>query len=225
VGVGLQLAEDGAGEESGLDFEDAAIAEGVSEEGVGDFRGESTFVGREDGATSWGSEGDGAGAFEEGVAVDFAVVEEGEGDGVGDEGAELLSEVEGEGGTAETGLVEETEEGVEADGLEGDGEILGEEAVDEGQDGVDRIAGWSSVAAVDVELVPAGDEGEEGGEVVLGGLAFETEEGVEGLDAWVQERRLRVRPWGGGGGGGVVPRAACSRPMLQRAPRQGLRRW
>ena len=77
--------------------------------------------------------------------------EGGEDGGVDDDGAELLHEVEGEGGLAVAELVVEAAVGVEADGRGGDGEVLGEERVAEGEEGVDGVGGGASVAGLEAE--------------------------------------------------------------------------
>lgn len=76
----------------------------------------------------------------------------------------------------------ETDEGIEADGVAGDGEVLGEDAVAEGEEGVDGVAGRAAVAALEVELegVTFGgfalDHAGELGEVETCAVALDAEE-------------------------------------------------
>ena len=178
--VGEHLAE-----EAGLEFDGAAVADFVSEYGMRDGVGEAFLVNFENDFAGGGLEPDGAPGLDEAVLVEHAVVEEGEGGAVGDDGAEFLHEVEGEGGFAVAGLVEEADEGIESAGLAGEGAVFGEEAVEEGEDGVDGVAGRAAVAFVEekgkarfgVVVFFRAEHAGEIFEINAGGGALDAEEG------------------------------------------------
>lgn len=139
-GVVGNLSVEDAGEQACLDFQEAPVADAVIKQGMGHHRVHSRFVGTEECFAAVGGEGDALSRLDEVVGRDHAGVDGGEDGGIDYQGAEGLHEVEGEGGPAEAGLMVKADEGVEADGVGGDGEILGEDAVTEGEDGVDGIA-------------------------------------------------------------------------------------
>ena len=109
------------------------------------------LVGGEDAFAGGVFEAHGVAGGDEIAGIDDAFVDEGEDGGFGDEGAEFFHEVEGEGGLAEAGLVEKADVGIEADSVGGEDAIFGEEAVEEGEEGVDGIAGGAAVALAEVE--------------------------------------------------------------------------
>jgi hypothetical protein len=74
---------------------------------------------------------------------------------VDDQRAELLHDVERQRGPAVPRLVVEAEVGVEADGQELDGHVLGQERVAEGQERVHRVARRPAVPPVEVEATSA----------------------------------------------------------------------
>jgi hypothetical protein len=171
-----------AGEEKGLGVGDEADGELLVEEWVGDLVALAFLVRFEDGAAPIVGEADAAGGF--GLEVgrtELGAVEEAEGKPVGEEGAEFLHEVEGEAGSAGPVGVEEADGGIETDAFEGGLDIVGEEGVEEGEEGVDGVSWGSAVAAGEGESGFAGsDELGEHGEVELGGLALDAAELVGG---------------------------------------------
>ena len=178
-----------SGQQAGLDFEQAPVADTILEQRVGDKSIHALFVGAVEGLAAFGFQEDGGAGLEEVFFGDHPGVD-GLNDGrVGDQGTEGLHEVEGEGGAAEAGLVVEAHHGVEADGVTGDGEVFGEEAVGEGEQGVDGVAGRAAVAAIEIEaegrrgvrFAFGFDESAEGAEIEARGVAFEAEELIEGL--------------------------------------------
>ncbi|WSI74318.1 hypothetical protein OG599_31880 [Streptomyces sp. NBC_01335] len=113
-------------------------------------------------------------------AADLAAVEQGETEPVGEDGAELLHEVEGECGFSGTQAVEVADVGVEADLFGGSVDEAPEWSVGEGEQGVDRVRGWSAVAVGEGRDALGGAECVgEGGEVGAGGVAFDAHGDVE----------------------------------------------
>src|SRR5690606_17801158 len=93
--------------------------------------------------------------------------------------------IEGEGGSTEMRLVIEAEQRVEAHGTNGQGELLGEERVAEGEQRVDRVPRRAAVAAVEIEL-ERGTTLQHAGELGIVAPcrgAFDAEECLEGLGA------------------------------------------
>lgn len=152
---------------------------------MGDEGVHALLVGAVEGFAAVGFEEDGGAGADEVLLRDHAGIDGLDDGGVGDEGAEGFHEVECESGAAEAGLVVEAHHGVEADSVAGDGEVLDEEAVGEGEESVDGVARGAAVAAGEVEgeggvLVGSGfDEAAEGLEVEAGGVAFDAEELIE----------------------------------------------
>lgn len=135
--------------------------------------------------------------FEVGLGLKSAVVEEIEGEAIGDGGAKRLDEVEGEGRAAGLGFVQVAERGIEAGGVKSRGGFVGEEGVAEGEQGVRGVMGWPARATL--EGGAGGKEGGEGFEIGAGGGALVAATrfdggGGEGGDAMVFE------PVDGGGG-------------------------
>ena len=197
-----------AGEEEGLDVGDEADGDGLAEEGVGDLVALAFLVGLEDGAPGVVGKADAAGGIGGEVGgADLGAVDESEGETVGQAGAEFLHEVEGERGASGAEGVEEADGGVEPDAFEGAGDVVGEEDVEEGEEGVDGIARWPPVASGEGEGgIVVGDEVREGGEVELGGLSFDAADAVGGVGlAQAVEGQGELLAGGAeeGGGGGV----------------------
>ncbi len=134
-----------------MDVEHAAVGETVVEEGVGDQSVHAGFVGLVKGFAAVGGEGDGVAGLDEIAWRDHARVDGLEDGGFGDERAEGLHKIERESGAAETGLVVEADHGVETGGVAGDGEVFGQHAIGERQEGVDGIARRAAVAGLEIK--------------------------------------------------------------------------
>ena len=194
-GIVFEVAAEVSGEEGGLGEGDEAEGLGFfvvgvcdggflaflpgGEDGFAGVVGEAVGVGGGDGEVFWG---------------DLFSVEEGDGEAVGEEGAEFFHEVEGEAGAAGAVAVEEADLWVEAGGDEGGGAVVGEEGVEEGEEGVGGVGGGAADAAWEGEA-GGGEEVAVDGEGAGGGVAFEAAEGVEvwgwrGLDAGEDEGEL-----------------------------------
>lgn len=171
-----------AAEEADVEADHGAPGALVVEDGVGDELIESCFVGADEGFACGGVEHAGVGGTREVGGADHAGIDGGDEGGIDDDGAEGLHEVECECGTAVTGLVEQAPPGVEAISKEGDGELLGQEGVAEGEEGIDGVSGRAAVAGCEV---PGGVEVArfehvgEALEVDGGDGAFEAEELIE----------------------------------------------
>ena len=173
---------------------------------MGHERVHALFVGAKETLSACRGEGDGASGSHEVAFGHHAGVDGAEDGGIGDERAEGFHEVEREGGSTVAHLVVEAEVGVKADGVAGDGQVLREDGVGEGEEGVDGVAGWAAVAAFEVEgeVVGGGvgavadfDEAGEFAEVDAGGVAFDAEEGFEGFGTFGAVRHV----FHGGDGG------------------------
>lgn len=134
-----------------MEFDDPSVADLVVENGVCDECADSLFVGVEEDFPAFCGEVHGFSRANKVAVLEHAVVDASKDGGFGDEGAEFLHDVEGERGSSETGLVVEAEVGIEAHGSGRESAVLGQEAVGEGEQSVDRIGGWSAVAAIEVE--------------------------------------------------------------------------
>ena len=108
-------------------------------------------------------------------------VDEGEGETVCEEGAELFHEIEREGVAAGAGLVEEAGLRVEANGFTCGAAVVGEEDVEKGEEGVGAVERGAFGAAFQGESgIIACDETIEDGEVGGGGFAFNAAEEIKG---------------------------------------------
>ncbi len=87
------------------------------------------------------------------AARDLAVVDQREHGRVGQKRPEFLGQVQGQRRPAVTRAVVESEQRIEARGIQGKRPLLHQQGVDERQQGVDRIARRAAVAALDVELL------------------------------------------------------------------------
>ena len=178
-------------QQAGLDFEQAPITDTILEQRVGDKSVHALLVGAVKGLAAFGFEEDGGAGLEEVFFGDHPGVDGLNDGGVGDQGAEGLHQVKRQGGAAEAGLVVEAHHGIEADGVAGDGEILDEKAVGEGEESVDGVAGRAAVPAIEVEAEGRWDAGialhldqpGERGEVKAGGVTLDAEQLVQGLGA------------------------------------------
>lgn len=119
AGISRDVAADVGGEHAGLDFEHSAVGHFVAEDGVGDDGGLSLFVGLEEAFAAGFGELAGAAPGEEVAGGEGGVVDEGEDDGIGDDGPPLFHQIQCEGGFAVAVDVVEAAIGVEADGAEG----------------------------------------------------------------------------------------------------------
>ncbi len=187
-GVGGDLAFDDPGQQTDLNFQEAAVADPVFEQGVGDEGVHALLVGTEEAFASGRCKGYGGTGADEIALGDHAGVDGAEDSGVGDEGPEGLHQIECEGGAAVAHLVVEAEVGVKADGVTGQGQVFGQDAVGEGEESVDGVAGRSAIAAFKVEGEAIGggfgavaglDHAGEFAEVDAGGIAFEAKERFE----------------------------------------------
>jgi hypothetical protein len=111
------------------------------------------------------------------VGLDDGAVDDGEDEAVGEGMAEGLDEVEGEGRAAVVELVEEAEVGFEADALGEGGQLMHEEGVGEGEEGVQGIVGGVFLAAGPSHV--GAIELHEAIEVGAGGGALDAIEGGE----------------------------------------------
>src|SRR5690606_8685345 len=185
LGIPRELAEEDAAQEAGLYLENATIADAVVEDGMGDELVHAALEGEDEALACGRREGDGAGGGDEVVGADDAVVEGADDGRVSEDGSELLHEIEGEGGSTEMRLVIQAEQRVEAHGTNGQGELLGEERVAEGEQRVDRVPRRAAVAAVEIEL-ERGTTLQHAGELGIVAPcrgAFDAEECLEGLGA------------------------------------------
>lgn len=178
--VVFEVAAEVAGEEGGLGKGDEAEGDGFAGVGVGEGGFLAFLPGGEEGFAGGVGEAMGVGGVDvEVFGGDLATVEEGDGVAVGDEGAELFHEVEGEGWAAGAVAVEEAELGVEAGGEEGGGAVVGKEGVEEGEEGVCGVGGWAADATGEGDA--GGDEEVAvDGEGVGGGVALDAAECFEG---------------------------------------------
>ena len=148
--VGGDFAHEGFGKEACLEFQAAAVGGFVVEGGMGDGFVEAGFEFGEEGAASVIGQAVGtAEFFDEVFSVEDVVVEEGEDDGVDDEGAEFFHEVEGKGGFAVLAAVQVADVGVEANGADGGHDLVEKDGVAVAEEGVDGVAGGAAGAAVE----------------------------------------------------------------------------
>lgn len=119
------------------------------------------------------------------VGGDLAAIHKGESEAVDHGGAEFLHEVEGKGGAAIAGCVEEAELGFEPGSSDGGHAFGCQQGVEEGEEGIEGVAGRSAGAAVEGELVADGGNQKEGQvtEEGTGGNALVSPEGIEGFGA------------------------------------------
>ena len=97
---------------------------------IGDQEGLARFVRHQDRA--------GIGLLKP-LGLDLAQVDQGEGQAVCQEGAKLLHQVEGEAGPAGAVAMEEAHGRVEAHRLQGRADVVDQEGVDEGEQGIDVV--------------------------------------------------------------------------------------
>lgn len=107
-----------APELAGLDFQHASIAHGIFELRVLDSGIEPAKPGFPKTAASPVGEERAVGCFVEIAFVDFVSVNEGDGDTVGDKGAEFLHYIKSQSGSSVAGYMHEAFEGVETDSVE-----------------------------------------------------------------------------------------------------------
>ncbi len=150
--------------------------------------------------------------------TNLLTIDQGKNETIGNECAELLDEVEGQAGPTGAIGMEKSDIGVEAGGHERCAAIVGEERVDEREQGVHAIKGWTPGATCHREVVTTGwaNESGKGREVDPCGIAFVAANGVEvrGL----RECLDMLADQGGGAlkGGRVIGGVAISRGAEER---------
>lgn len=171
-----------AGEELGLEMRKKADLAFFFEVGMGDLLLFALLPGGEEGLAGGVGHGDGpAGGVVEVLGLDLPTIDEREDEPVGEEGAELFHEVEGEGRAAGAQRMQITDLWIEADAFEGGSAVVHEQGVGEGEHGVDGIGGRAPVAAGEGEgLFIHGYKLGEGGEVGGGGFAFVAAQLIDG---------------------------------------------
>ena len=126
----------------------------------------------------------GGGAYEV-VGSDFAFVDDGQDDGIGDKRPEGLHHVQGQCGAAEPGFVVEPPVGVEADGGQGYEPFPGQHGISEGEHGVDGVLGRAAVSFVEgkahVGVVRGLEHACEVPEIPRCGGAFDAEQRIDGI--------------------------------------------
>ncbi len=217
------IAAEVAGEEAGLDLREKAVGDGLVDERVEEGVlfpllpcGEDFFAG-----VRFEENGSAFLNFEI-IGADLLAVDEGKGKTVREEGAELLHEVECERMTAGPGLVKEAGLGIEADGFAGGAAVVGEEDVEEGEQGVGAVERRAFASALEQKCgISGSDEVVEAGEVGCGGFAFDAAKGVEvgGADGGADAGGEEI----GGAGEGVGAFGAFGAVVPRRAQEDGAR--
>lgn len=179
-GIGIKVAAEMPGKEKRLDMEEHADGYAFLKERVADLLLLALLPGDEEGLAAVVVHFDGPGGGRlEALAIDLPEIDQGEDNPVGEEGAELLHEVEGEAGASGPKGMVEAHLRVEADGLERPDGVMGEDCVDEREQGVKVVERWAAAALAHKEaLAVTGDEGIEDGEVELGGIALDAAQGI-----------------------------------------------
>ena len=113
---------------------------------------------------------------------DDIVVQAAQDDRVHDDGAELFHQVECQTGPVVGDLVQEPDVWVQPDGADGGFDVVGQDGVAEGEEGVDRVAGRAAVATGKLPFVPL-DEVAKDGKVDCRAAPFDAAERVDGLAA------------------------------------------
>lgn len=134
-GVFGDFGGQGFGEDAGLEFEGAAVADFVIEEGMGDERVHALFIDLEKSFASGGGEIDGLAGADEVLFGDDAVVDAVEHGGFGDKRTKFLHQVEREGGPSEARLVVIADVRIESHRQGGQSAVLAQEAVSQGKHG------------------------------------------------------------------------------------------
>ena len=146
--------------------------------GAGEFAFEAAFVCDEESFFSLGVKEDAAVAFfKMGFRFEGAVGEEVECHGIGDWCAERLDEIKGERGATVGGFVEESNSGVETDGVELRLGFGSEDGVAVGKDSICGVMGRSAGASL--EGGGSWEKASEGGEVSCGSGTFVTTQSVK----------------------------------------------
>jgi hypothetical protein len=109
------------------------------------------LVGAEEGLASVGTQRDGLARLDEISRGDHAGVDGGEHGRVGDQGTKRLHQVKCQGRTPEPRLMVVAEKGVEPDRMTDNRQVLGQNAVGQRQQGVDRVLRWTAIAVGEVE--------------------------------------------------------------------------
>ena len=113
-----------------MDFKDATIANGIPEDRVGNKGIEATFIGLDDPFSTALGERTGSGTRDEVVGANLSIIDEADGDGIGNEGTKLFHEIECESGSAIARLVVKAEIGIEPDPDKSCDEVFDEEGVE-----------------------------------------------------------------------------------------------
>lgn len=145
------VATDEGGQGAGLYFEHAGVSHRVAVDWVSNLGGLSLLVAAEELGSTLFVELTGVAPHEEVVRGDGAVVDECKDDGVGDDGAELLHEIEGQRGSTVAASVVEACVGIEADSAESGEAIFDEQSVGKGEQGVNGVAWWSAIAVLELK--------------------------------------------------------------------------
>ena len=178
----FDLARNDPRQEPRLDLQNPPVADLVSEDGMGYLRAHPPLVPGDHRPLPLRGHGDANAPSDEVLLGKLAVIEEGDRCRVSDEGPKLLHHVESEGGLAVPRPVIEPQVGVEADGQEGDEDVLHQYAVEVGEDGVRWIFGRPLVPVLKGENARLGlEEAVEPREVCLSCGALDPQEALDVL--------------------------------------------
>ena len=145
------VASDEGGQHAGLDFQHSAVAHLVAEDRVRDDRCLSLFVSLEEAFAAILGQLAGFAPDQEVLRRQDVVVDQRQHHRIGDDGPELLHQIQGQGWFAVPADVEEAVIGIEADGAQGGKAILQEQGVAEGKKGVDGITRRPAIAGLEIE--------------------------------------------------------------------------
>lgn len=148
----LDVSEEETRQETCLDFEDTPVADAVAEYWMSNLLCQPSFERSEDLLSPRLSERYGcASVDEEVIRSNRASVDHLQNRGVREDGAHFLHEIEREPRTAETRSMIETKKRVEPDVGNSDRELLGKERIAKGEERVDAIGRWPTIASLEVE--------------------------------------------------------------------------
>ena len=178
-----EVSSEVAGEEAGLDREELLEADFLLEQGMVQFSLFAFLPSLDDFSSAFVGELDGAAfAFIKMFGLDLLAVDEGDGEAVGEPGAEFFHEVERGCRPAGPGGVEPADVGVEPGGGEGGETVVAQEGVEKGEEAVDFVARRAARAEGEGERLPLLlEHGGEASEVKFCANAFGASDGVEGF--------------------------------------------